>query len=212
MSSTTLEEAAIDLGTPAETSETSTSKPNRWWSFFQRSDRPRRSWISRRRALEDLRAEHLKLIETIEQLNERISAKEASGPSMEIDPMPVIRGIESISEGQKEISAGLSSLNGIMERATETDERLTQAVSQVDETLNAVRGTQSDTVDAIGQASERIDDVTKRFETLFERMSESERIMASDYRKLQHRTLLAITGISAAVVVVLSLFMTAPWA
>ena len=161
--------------------------------------------------LEELRAEHLKLIETIEQLNERITARDQS-PSMELDPMPVIRGIESITKGQTEISASLDSLNEFMERASVRDERLNVAVTQVDKTLTAVQGTHVETVGALGKVSERMDDVTLRFETLFDRMAESEKALAEDYRKLQHRTLISIAAISAAVIVVLSLFMTAPWA
>ncbi|MBK1827530.1 hypothetical protein [Haloferula rosea] len=211
MSTHTLQDVNIDLGTPAETSETPSAKPRRWWNPFQRSDAPRRPWLRRGRALEELRAEHLKLIETIEQLNERISARE-DNPSMELDPMPVIRGIESISSGQAKISESLESLNGFMERASASGERLTEAVSQVDQTLVAVQGTHSETVGALGQVSDRMDDVTLRFETLFDRMAESEKSLAEDYRKLQHRTLLSVAAISAAVIVVLSLFMTAPWA
>lgn len=211
MSTHTLRNTAIDLGTPAETSETESAKPRRWWNPFQRTDKPRRPWLRRSHALEEMRAEHLKLIETIEKLNERITERESS-PSMELDPMPVIRGIESISEGQKHISKSLDSLNGYMERASASDERLSEAVTQVDATLAAVQGSQSETVGALGQVSERMDDVTLRFETLFDRMAESERSMAEDYRKLQHRTLLSVAAISAAVIVVLSLFMTAPWA
>ncbi|MGB1128527.1 MAG: hypothetical protein ACPG4K_00655 [Haloferula sp.] len=211
MSTQTLDNTAIDIGTPAETSESSTAKSRRWWNPFQRTDRPRRTWGRKNRALEEMRAEHLKLIETIEQLNERITAREES-PSMELDPMPVIRGIESISEGQTQISKSLDSLNGYMERASASDDRLADAVTQVDATLSAVKGTQSETVGALSQVSERMDDVTLRFETLFDRMAESERSIAADYRRLQTRTLMSIAAISAAVIVVLSLFMTAPWA
>jgi len=211
MSTHTLQDVNIDLGAPTETSETESAKPRRWWNPFQRSDAPRRPWGRRNRALEDLRAEHHRLIETIEQLNDRITAREEN-PSMELDPMPVIRGIESISKGQTQISESLDSLNGFMERASASDERLTEAVSQVDQTLSAVQGTHTETVGALGQVSERMDDVTLRFETLFDRMADSERSLAEDYRKLQHRTLLSVAAISAAVIVVLSLFMTAPWA
>lgn len=211
MSTHTLQDTHIDLGAAKETSETASAKPSRWWNPFQRSATPRRSWLRRGRALEELRAEHLKLIETIEQLNERITARDQS-PSMELDPMPVIRGIESITKGQSEISASLDSLNGFMERASVRDERLNETVSQVDQTLTAVQGTHVETVGALGKVSERMDDVTLRFETLFDRMADSEKALAEDYRKLQHRTLLSIAAISAAVIVVLSLFMTAPWA
>lgn len=211
MSTQTLDNAAIALGTPAETSETHSSKPNRWWNPFQRTDKPRRAWSRKARALDEMRAEHQRLIETIEKLNERITAREES-PSMELDPMPVIRGIQSISAGQNHISKSLESLNGYMQRASASDDRLADAVTQVDATLSAVKGTQSDTVGALGQVSERMDDVTLRFETLFDRMAESERSIAADYRKLQNRTLMSVAAISAAVIVVLSLFMTAPWA
>ena len=193
------------------------TKTRRWWNPFTRTDRPRgertrRSWLgARRRMMEELREDQHRLVEAIEKLNERLEGGPASA-AMEIDPMPVIRGIESISAGQKEISEGLAGLSRHMERAEKTDERLTSAVQSVDKTLAGVRSTQADTATAIGRVGDRIEDVTGRFEALFSKMQEAEQQMADDYRKLQSRTTLALAGIAFSVIVVLSLFMTAPWA
>ncbi|MGE9271548.1 MAG: hypothetical protein ACQKBU_12155, partial [Verrucomicrobiales bacterium] len=207
MNSQSLPDTAIDLGTPSSTQAASSAKPNRWWrNPFQRSDSPRRPWLRRSRALEELRAEHSKLIETIEQLNERIEKREEAA-SKALNPMPVIRGIENISAGQKDITAGqkelsqrLQSLNGFMEKASATDAQLTKAVAQVDDTLAAVQGGQVETVGALGKVSDRMDNVTLRFETLFERMAEAERAIAAEYKKLQQRTLISLAAITAAVV------------
>ena len=207
MSSTTIENTGIDLRAPKTGKEGGADKSRQqWWNPFQRSDRPRRAWLRRTRVLEDMRAEHTKLIEAIEKLHERIASQEES-PSFEIDPAPVLRGIENINTGQKEISASIQSLSGHLERSQATDERLVDAVTQVDSTLAAVQGSQCETVSAIGHVTEKIDDVTKRFETLYDRMAESERTMAQDYRKLQHRTLLSVAGISGLVLVALGYFM-----
>ena len=195
-----------------------TSKTRRWWNPFTRTDRPRaertrRPWLGgRRQMMQEMREEQHRLVEALEKLSERLDTGSSSSPSMEIDPMPVIQGIKDISSGQKEISAGLAGLNEHMERAEKTDERLTSAVTQVDKTLAGVRETQADTASAIGQVGSRIEDVTGRFETLFSKMQKAEEQMADDYRKLQSRTTLALAGIAFSVIVVLSLFMTAPWA
>ncbi|BCX49864.1 hypothetical protein HAHE_37720 [Haloferula helveola] len=212
MSTHTLDQnAPIDLDTPESDPA---AKTRRWWNPFTRSDRPRRQWLGkRRRLMEDLRAEHNRLVETLEKLNERLDASESSSsPSMEIDPMPVIRGIEDISKGQKEISMGLSSLNEHMERSEKVSDRLTNSIDHVDQTLEGVRKSQTDTAGAVARVGERMEDVTARFESLFDRMAESEKEMARDYQKLQQRTLVAVAGIAATVVLVLALFMTAPWA
>lgn len=221
MSTQTIPDAAsIDL-----TTGDSSSKTRRWWNPFQRSDRPQAGNKPRRRLfnrnrdqfIEEFQAEHRKLVETLERLNDRVGAAESapaasSAPSMELDPMPVIRGIEGINKGQKEISASLESLSGFVQRAEQTDERLVATVSQVDKTLSSVQGTQAKTVDALGQVGDRMDTVTERFEKLFSRMSEAEQAMADDYRKLQQRTLYAVAGISATVLVALGVFMAGPLA
>ncbi len=203
----------IDAGT---TPDAKSKETRRWWNPFTRADRPRtdrprRAWLGgRRKMMEEMRAEQRRLVETLEKINERLEAGSAS-PAMEIDPMPVIRGIESISAGQKEISEGLSGLNAHMARAEKTDERLSQAVTSVDKTLAGVRSTQAETASAVNRVGDRIEDITDRFESLFSKMQEAEQQMATDYRKLQARTTLALAGIAFSVVVVLSLFMTAPW-
>jgi chromosome segregation ATPase len=205
--------AAVDL-----TPEDSSAKTRRWWNPFQRSDRPRRNLFRSRQSewIEDFQAEHRRLVETLDRLNDRIGAKEASSssseaPSMELDPMPVIEGIRGISKGQKEITASIDSLSQFVQRAEQTDERLVKTVTQVDRTLTNVQSTHSRTVDALGEVTGRIDSVTERFEKLFARMAESERAMADDYRKLQHRTLMAVSGIGATALGALALFLASPW-
>ncbi|MEM1085664.1 MAG: hypothetical protein AAGI48_16265 [Verrucomicrobiota bacterium] len=215
------EEEVIDLDAP-KTQSTTETKPRRWWAIFQRSERPTGGstggWFGRRtgsrsRFLEEFREERQKLVETIEELTHKIDQGEgAATPTMELDPMPVMEGIKSISSGQKEISTALHSLNTLMERSGQTDERLAEAVSRVDKTLAGVRSTQTETVGALVNVGEKIDHATFRFEDLFDRMSKAEKAMAEDYRKLQHRTLYSIAMIAAAVITVLCLFMTAPWA
>lgn len=211
------EEEVIDLDAPKTRSE-SNGQSRRWWAFFQRSERPTGGWLGRRlgsrsRFLEEFREERQKLVDTIEQLTERLEDNEVKASSaLKLDPMPVMQGIKDISSGQKEISTAIHSLNVLMERSGETDERLAQAVSQVDKTLAGVRSTQTETVGALVNVGEKIDHATFRFEDLFERMSKAEEAMAEDYRKLQHRTLYSIAMIAAAVITVLCLFMTAPWA
>ncbi|MEP4079341.1 hypothetical protein [Haloferula sp.] len=211
------ENEVIDLD--ASQAQTSASpKTGRWWSFFNRSDRPANSWFGRRpnkraQFLDEFREEREKLVETIEELTGRIETAESkSERRLSLDPMPVMKGIESISTGQKEVSTALHSLNGLMERAGHTDQQLIAAMSQVDKTLCGVRSTQTETVGALVNVGEKIDHATFRFEDLFDRMSKAEKVMAEDYRKLQHRTLYSIAMIAAAVIVVLCLFMTAPWA
>ncbi len=141
------------LESPPETA----TKSRRWWNPFTRTERPRterkkRAWLGgRRQAMQELREDQSRLVEALEKLNERLDGGSASA-AMEIDPMPVIRGIESISEGQKEISAGLAGLNEHMERVEKTDERLTSAIQNVDKTLVGVRTTQADTASAISRS------------------------------------------------------------
>ncbi|MGB6219732.1 hypothetical protein [Haloferula sp.] len=211
------ENEVIDLDAP-KNEATSESPFAKWWHFFKRSDRPRASWFSGRfgkRAdyLSEFREEREKLVATIEQLTERIEKAEAkSKPMLTLDPMPVMKGIESLSTGQKEVSTALHSLNGLMERAGQTDQQLIAAMTQVDATLGGVRSTQTETIGALVNVGEKIDHASFRFEDLFERISKAEQAMAEDYRRLQHRTLYAIAMIAAAVIVVLCLFMTSPWA
>ena len=211
------ENDVIDLDSP-KTRSSNTAPSRRWWNFFNRSERPSGSWFGRgfgRRTqlLGEFREERERLSETIEQLTERIEAAEAkSKPALTLDPMPVMKGIESISSGQKEVSTALQSLNGLMERAGHTDQQLVAAMSQVDKTLGGVRSTQTETVGALVNVGEKIDHASFRFEDLCDRINKAEQTMAEDYRRLQHRTLYAIAMIAAAVIVVLCLFMTAPWA
>jgi hypothetical protein len=207
---------AIDLDAPKNTSAR-TEKSGRWWSFFNRPDRPSGSWFGGRfggqsRFLEEFREERERLVKSIEQLTERIEeAEEKRKPTLSLDPMPVMKGIESISTGQKEVSSALHSLNGLMEQAGQTDQQLISAMGNMDKTLTGVRSTQTETIGALVNVGEKIDHATLRFEDLFDRISKAEQAMAEDYRKLQHRTLYSIAMIAAAVIVVLCLFMTAPW-
>jgi methyl-accepting chemotaxis protein len=199
------------------------SAKRRWWNPFtraerdERTDRPRREWFGKRRqAMAEMREEQRRLIETLEKLSDRLNidtaAPAATGPAMEIDPMPVIRGIESISTGQKEISVGLAGLSRHMERADATHNRLNETVSRVGETLDGVRVAQANTATAVSQVGDRIHEVTARFESLFRRMQEAELQMAADYRKLQTRTVMAVSGIAAtAAAVALTFFLTGPW-
>lgn len=209
----------IDLDAPkSQASKPTSGGP--WWKFLKRSERPSGSWLgrrfgNRRRFIDEFKEEREKLVETIEQLTERIEAAETkvkAKPTLTLDPMPVMKGIESISSGQKEVSTALHSLNGLMERAGHTDAQLIAAMGHVDKTLSGVRSTQTETVGALVNVGEKIDHATFRFEDLFDRISKAEQTMAEDYRKLQHRTLYSIAMIAAAVIVVLCLFMTAPWA
>ena len=206
------ENSTIDIDS-SNSEASAVPKSDRWWSFFKRSDRPSRPWFGgRRRFLEELREERQKLIETMEQLTQRIEAAETKGKSLSLDPMPVMRGIESISTGQKEVSTALQSLNGLMEKAGHTDQKMISAMTQVEQVLGGVKTTQTETVGALVNVGEKIDHASHRFEDLFDRISKAEQTMAEDYRKLQHRTLYAVAMIAAAVIVVLSMFMAAPWA
>jgi len=203
----------VDLKQPADREA---GDGRRWWHVFKRGESERRPLFRRtprRRLLEELREEHQKMVETLELIQDKLSARtEAGAPSMELDPMPVIEGIRSISRGQEEVSAALGMLNSWVERSTETDQRLNTAVTKVDQTLGQVRDTQGKTHAAIDRVSDRVDAAADRFESMFERMQAAEEAMVADYRKLANRTVLAVAGIGASVVAVLAVFMTAPWA
>lgn len=185
------------------------AKKHRWWNPFTRVELPRGNWIgNRRRAMDEMREEQRRLVETLDKLNERLNVESSSTSAKELDPMPVIRGIESISAGQQEISAGIVGLNRFMERAGATNERLSEAVTHVGQTLDGVRSTQADTVSAVSQVGERIQQVTARFESLFKKMQDAEAQMAADYRKLQTRTLMAIGGIATSAIIVLAIALS----
>lgn len=196
----------------SKTATTSAPK-RRWWNPFTRTAKPARTTkqSDSQRALAEMREEQQRLVAALEKISQRADAPGAAGSSMEIDPMPVIRGIESISAGQKEISQGLAGLNRHLERAEQSTARFTEVVSHFDQTLEGVRSTQADTAGAVNRVGDRIDDITSRFEKLFSKMQEAEFQMAADYRKLQTRTTYAVAGIGAAVVTALIVMMVGPW-
>ena len=193
MSITSIHDNTIDLTRPSAGEKPQENKPRRWWNALGRGGR--RPWF-RSRAIEDLRDEQHRLIETIESLQERLVGKDSQVHNG-LSPMPVF---QDLSEGQRELNVGIARLNGHMERSTATDERLAQAVTKVDATLTEVRGSQTQTVEAI-------DGVAKRFEEIVERMAEAEKTLSADYKKLQNRSMLCFAGVSGMVLVVLGFFM-----
>lgn len=181
----------------------------RWWSFLRRADRPRRP--SRREVLEEMQTEHRRLVETIDRLAEKLEGPADRRPAIELEPIPLFEGIRHLAKGQQEVSSTLKSLNQWVERSSETDTRLVSAVEKVDETLGEVRGSQEETVSALDQVGTRMEESSRKFETLFERMERSESELIEQYRLLQRRTILAVSGLGVAMAAVTALLAIAPW-
>jgi|GEM_PF-6932525 len=213
MSSQTLtEDAIIDLD---RSSPETADKPKRWWAFFTRPDRPRMPWMGRRanprnELLEEFRREQQRLTEALARIDERLDVAKpfGSSPEMKLDPMPVLEGIRGLGRGQAAISESLQSLSGLMERAGETDQRLAASLNKVDQTLSGVRSTQSETVQSLVNIDTKLEESTRRFEAIVDRMTAAEQAMAADYRKLQSRTLIALSAIGASVIAAVGVFIS----
>jgi len=196
------ETTSIESESPA-----SESKPA-WWKKYVSNVGSRMHFGSRNRLIEEIREEQRQLVSALDKISERLETEKTVSPAgegiMRIDPMPVMRSIEGIVAGQKELSAGIAQH---LQRCGQTEERVVQAVTRVDRTLEGVRSCQADTVSAVGQVGEKMDGVAERFESLFSKMQEAEEKIAADYRKLQNRTLMAVGGIGATVIVALGVFL-----
>lgn len=195
-------------GLNAPTGEAANTK-RRWWHLLRRGNRPRR--LSRQTLLEEMHSEHRRLVETLERIGERLEGPADKQSAFAMDPMPVFEGIRHLTNGQKEVSTAIRSLNTWVERSTQTDAKLMSAVSKVDETLGQVRSSQDQTVTALDQVGQRLLDSTKRFEAMFQRMQASEARLAEEYRTLQRRTVYAVAGIGVTVVTLVGLFLGNSW-
>lgn len=193
-----------DLNAP--TGDSTTQPKRRWWHFARRGSR-----LSRQTLLEEMHSEHRRLVETLERIGERLEGPADKQSAFTMDPMPVFEGIQHLTKGQREVSTAIRSLNTWVERSTQTDAKLMTAVSKVDETLGEVRSSQDQTVGALDQVGQRLQDSTRRFEAMFQRMQSSEARLAEEYRTLQRRTVFAMAGIGATVVTVVGLFLSGPW-
>lgn len=179
-----------------------------WWKSFGNVGSHLRIGGGRRRLIEEIREEQRQLVVALEKISDRLESDTttpfANDHAMSLDPMPVMRTMESLIAGQKDISAGFARQ---IERAGEAEQRVSQAVNRVDQSLQSVRMCQAETVTTVGQVGDKMEDIAGRFEALFSKMSDAEERIAQDYRKLQNRTLMAVGGIGFSVIAALAVFL-----
>ncbi len=197
----------------SETAEGAAEKPRRWWRVWRR-DRPSR-WHRQEEMLRGMKEEQQRLVEGLTILNERISGVQQGqerAASTALDPMPVMKGLQELGRGQREVSTAIQAVNAQLKKAEATDMRLAQSVGQMDQTLSGVQGAQQETGRVLSRVGEKVDESTRRSEELFLRMKELELERAAEFRRLHKRTMIAMAAIAGAVIVTLGIFIAAPWA
>lgn len=194
---------------PLENDNAANDTKRPWWKSIGNVGSHLRIGGGRRRLIEEIREEQLQLVAALEKISERLESETttpfADDRPLSLDPMPVMRTMESLIAGQKEISAGFARQ---IDRAGEAEQRVSQAVNRVDQSLQGVRMCQAETVTTVSKVGEKMEDIAGRFEALFSKMTDAEERIAQDYRKLQNRTLMAVGGIGFSVVAALAVFFT----
>ena len=200
MNSTTLDHSTfVDLEPGARLNR------RRWWKAFLKPWRPRR-----RVMLEHMYAEHLRLVKTLDRINERLDGGVETAVG-EDEAVPVFEGIRQLTAGQDKIGSALVSLEGLMERGLETDTQLAAAVEKIDRTLLDVREGHTETTRALEQVRDHVEASSHRLESALGRLEATERRRSEEFRQLKSRVLIGFGLISAATVAGVALLVASPW-